>query len=500
MPQNICIQCIADVQNAFAYKLKCEKSDAKLREYLRIKESLSSLVLNPSSSYQLIIKNEETESIPCVVHNHIPVEAIVVDPLNQWVDTDNVYEIANINDQRIEAEFIDVPLDETQPSELVVENIDVSEANASTAKNQTGKSLKKCPVCDRGFTKQNHLNRHLGTHAKKEYPCAYCSEVFVAYHTRRIHIAEVHESGTKGRKNHEQIIFNETPVCFQNTPNGVKKCICKICGEVVDCIAALKSHLKWHADCSESLNDVSWEAKKQYIFNDETLTDQILTKEHFCEALKSQLQLPNGLCKLYQITNEQGWELSMSASETEGEEADGLIKKESNKHTCKICLKSFDRTYKIMAHIRDEHVPETEFGHLRCPQCQQLFPNEELLVKHQHGQCLNDHKKFVCGICNCHFMWESSLAHHFKIRHPSALIAPSPPPVTETVSTVDQPREKTFVCDLCTKSFYRQEHLERHRKIHIPEEKKFSCDLCKKCFNRKDNLKCVVENLPRKMV
>lgn len=477
------------MQNAFAYKIKCEKSDSKLREYLRIKESLTSLVLNPSSSYQLIIKNEASESIPSVVNKRV--EAIVVDPLNHWMGTDEVYEIANINDQRIDAEMIAVPFEEDDSSELIVENIDVSEESPSTPKNQAGRSLKRCPICDRGFTKQNHLNRHLGTHDKKTYPCAYCSEVFVAYHTRRIHIAAVHESGTKGRKNHEQMVFNETPVCFQNTPNGVKKCVCKICDEVFDRIAALKSHLEWHTDCSDSLIGVDWEAKKQYIFDDETMADQVLTEEHFREAVKSQLQMPYGLNKLYQITNEQGWELSVSASETEDEEADGFIKKESNKYTCKICYETFDRTYKAMAHIRDEHIPETEFGHLRCPQCHQLFPNEEMLVKHQHAQCLNESKKFVCGVCNCHFVWESSLIKHIKIRHPTAEIAPTTQPLTEQVA-VDQPREKSFVCDLCTKGFYRQEHLERHRKIHIPEEKKFSCDLCKKCFNRKDNLKYVL--------
>lgn len=52
----------------------------------------------------------------------------------------------------------------------------------------TGKNLKKCTICGRGFTKPNHLERHMRCHEKKEYKCEYCEEKFDTVKDRRLHL------------------------------------------------------------------------------------------------------------------------------------------------------------------------------------------------------------------------------------------------------------------------------------------------------------------------
>lgn len=47
---------------------------------------------------------------------------------------------------------------------------------------------------------------------------------------------------------------------------------------------------------------------------------------------------------------------------------------------------------------------------------------------------------------------------------------------------------KTFVCELCTRRFRRQEHLKRHYRSLHTEEKPFECNECGKKFSRSDNL------------
>lgn len=47
---------------------------------------------------------------------------------------------------------------------------------------------------------------------------------------------------------------------------------------------------------------------------------------------------------------------------------------------------------------------------------------------------------------------------------------------------------KTFVCDLCSRRFRRQEHLKRHYRSLHTQEKPFECNECGKRFSRSDNL------------
>lgn len=186
-------------------------------------------------------------------------------------------------------------------------------------------------------------------------------------------------------------------------------------------------------------------------------------------------QLSNGENKrFYQIVNSNSWELNLSDSETESESemSDGSRSKSNIGHQCSKCNQSFDRSWKILAHMKDHH-PNDEFID-KCSHCLRIYPNSILLAKHLKAQCENTVKPFSCNLCGVKFMWKSSCDSHIEKMH---------------AMEMKKERSKIHSCDMCEKTFFRAEHLERHRKIHIPAEKKFSCDLCKKKFNRKDNLK-----------
>ena len=50
--------------------------------------------------------------------------------------------------------------------------------------------------------------------------------------------------------------------------------------------------------------------------------------------------------------------------------------------------------------------------------------------------------------------------------------------------------EKTFVCEVCMKSFKRLEHLEEHEATHI-DSKLFPCSLCQQRFDAKHKNKFI---------
>jgi len=54
-------------------------------------------------------------------------------------------------------------------------------------------------------------------------------------------------------------------------------------------------------------------------------------------------------------------------------------------------------------------------------------------------------------------------------------------------SVTDDPT-KTFVCNLCSRRFRRQEHLKRHYRSLHTHDKPFECTDCGKKFSRSDNL------------
>ena len=77
-------------------------------------------------------------------------------------------------------------------------------------------------------------------------------------------------------------------------------------------------------------------------------------------------------------------------------------------------------------------------------------------------------------------------------RNASALesAATTPAPVNRRgrkQSLTDDP-SKTFVCELCSRRFRRQEHLKRHYRSLHTHDKPFECNECGKKFSRSDNL------------
>ncbi|KAI9796043.1 MAG: hypothetical protein M1833_006551 [Piccolia ochrophora] len=68
--------------------------------------------------------------------------------------------------------------------------------------------------------------------------------------------------------------------------------------------------------------------------------------------------------------------------------------------------------------------------------------------------------------------------------------APTPAPVNRRgrKQSLTEDPSKTFVCDLCSRRFRRQEHLKRHYRSLHTHDKPFECDECGKKFSRSDNL------------
>ncbi|XP_037040954.1 zinc finger protein 91-like [Bradysia coprophila] len=333
------------------------------------------------------------------------------------------------------------------------------------------KKLKVCTICDHGFSKNSHLDRHMKTHFPKIPECKICHATFDSLQEQKAHTAAAHRDDIQTSTIRKAIVP-------WTQPNGKKSCECRICHSVFDSIAALRKHLDWHAATTDWIQEVDLKSRPEYSQMFGESADDELTNERLAEMLQSRLrENSTDVSKMYRITNGQGWELSLTDSETDDNDDESNERKRMF-YNCDECPRprSFDRLYKLMCHIKADHPNASK--QFQCTHCLQCFPNATILDKHLRQQCQNDGKTLHCTMCYSRFTWADSLASHFAVYHQS-----------ETRLLESNRMRRPHTCDQCSKSFYTQERLAEHQLRHLPRDKRFACDICDKRFSRYDNLR-----------
>lgn len=331
-----------------------------------------------------------------------------------------------------------------------------------------GKKLKKCLTCGHGFAKKSHLDRHLKTHLKANRECNFCHETFDSIGERKAHMVAVHKDAIPTYQ-------TKTAIISWTQANGKKLCECMICNAQFNRIAELRTHLDWHANTSDWIAENDLTSKLEHFKTFDEFKCGQFTNDDIANVLQAKLKEKSSeMLKMYRITNESGWELSLSDSETEADD-DGGSKRI---HNCGKCSKTFDRLHKLMCHMKGDHSTSKDFKEFQCGYCLQCYPNESILAKHLRQQCGNQGKSMHCSMCYSRFAWQDSLDKHFAIYHSS-----------DSVVLSAHMQQRPFSCDQCSRSFFREDQLENHRKRHLPQEKRFSCDICQKKFSRFDNMR-----------
>lgn len=111
------------------------------------------------------------------------------------------------------------------------------------------------------------------------------------------------------------------------------------------------------------------------------------------------------------------------------------------------------------------------------------FPEEVIDVEYLTPSSCRSEKSITPSPTECSDSCDSNGSIH-----PTTILKDAPVVRRGRKQSLTDDPSKTFVCNLCSRRFRRQEHLKRHfRSLHT-QDKPFSCGECGKKFSRSDNL------------
>lgn len=171
-------------------------------------------------------------------------------------------------------------------------------------------------------------------------------------------------------------------------------------------------------------------------------------------------------------------------------------------HQCCHCGIQSYTAYELYEHYNSDHRDsKNNFTCKNCPD-HKIFLNLESYVNHIFTMH-HEHLRYFCFICYDGYWNYKTLYHHYKTEHEDykALICLYCGKYHKSVYDIRNHKEihspkhkvekksKNFTCSICSKSFARENLLQRHMDIHVNTENKlWICETCGKSFNAKSTL------------
>ncbi|XP_057699881.1 gastrula zinc finger protein XlCGF57.1-like isoform X1 [Corythoichthys intestinalis] len=295
----------------------------------------------------------------------------------------------------------------------------------------------RCTLCDKGFSRNTHLEVHKRTHSgEKPFVCACCGKRFAQKGSLKRH-ANTH-TGEKpfacslcdkgfARKTNLEV--------HKRTHSGEKPFVCACCGKRFAQKGSLNVHTRTHTGEKPfacSLCNKGFSRKTCLEVHQRTHSGK---KPFVCACCGRRF--------------------------TEKKNLDRHVKTHTGEKpfACSLCDKRFSQKINLEKHTR-AHTGEKPFA---CISCGKRFTHKGNLDKHTSKH--TGEKPFVCTCCGKRFTEKGSLNTHTR---------------THT-------GEKPFACSLCHKRFFRKSTVITHMRKHT-RKKPFVCTCCGKRFTEMNDL------------
>ncbi|XP_060062540.1 zinc finger protein 69-like [Ylistrum balloti] len=366
-----------------------------------------------------------------------------------------------------------------------------------------------CVTCGQSFTHQQSLVVHALEHGEQAKSCEMCHEEFLSQESIALHRC-------KNRKK-SHVGLRLCRVCgdeFQTarllsdhmcSEHGIQKSryFCEYCSAGFIKKQSVYKHYKKHAEgkivcmkCGHfsvdlaAHNEHSSTHKKTGAYSCDKCSATFAKSQHFDRHSANEHSCP--LCSLRYCTRR---ELCRHLKEKHG-----IIRSNDGKvYKCDVCCKAFDRPYTLDVHKRI-HTGERP---VECTACKLFFRTGKALFKHKQtythsikaGEEVKE-RTFLCSICGKAYFRKHALQRHMSYHtgekpHTCQYCGYScrEPNNLKRHMSLHFESQRNFVCEICGAAFHAKKTLEMHHAYKHNEDRKFTCDQCFLTFKAKNALK-----------
>ncbi|CAG9865144.1 unnamed protein product [Phyllotreta striolata] len=390
----------------------------------------------------------------------------------------------------------------------------------------TGADLSTCHLCNKSFTKNSHLVRHLKTHGivdeekmkalkkysetkgKKVMECDYCDRKFkyrksFIHHMHAEHGMSDFESdaekgddalktakpdradddgaekaandllddGDAGKEEDDEEMAGDGESLFAKKARN-KNQVCHVCGASFSRVNHLTRHMTLHRAVLVHQCDRCEKAFATEEHLKVHVEEEHINKPYVCTVCNKPFSRGEHLIrhlKVHQSNTDKDANLKCSICDTTFSRSDHLARHtkmhlmQDKRHVCGECGKAFNRLDNLKTHQRI-HTGEKDTSKLHlCIYCGKEFNNSSNMIVHMRRH--TGERPYKCGECGKGFPRSHDLKCHERTHS----------------------GEKPYLCTLCGKSFNKSNKLLRHSRVHTGE-RPYVCNICSRAFTQSNDL------------